>query len=67
MMYKNVHPYRYRDVQNTYGGGAPNANVAVPKFELAPDGTPLFPILSTDPKFGYPAHQCRGDQKWKGK
>ncbi|MBL0050645.1 MAG: SusC/RagA family TonB-linked outer membrane protein [Bacteroidetes bacterium] len=66
MMYKNVHPYRYRDVQNTYGGGTPNANVAVPKFELAPDGTPLFPILSTDPKFGYPGSSVSWGPKMEG-
>ncbi|HRC33512.1 MAG TPA: TonB-dependent receptor plug domain-containing protein, partial [Bacteroidia bacterium] len=66
MMYKNVHPSRYRDVQNTYGGGAPNANVAIPKFELAPDGTPLFPILSTDPKFGYPGSSVSWGPKMEG-
>ena len=54
MTYKVTHPYRYRDVQNEYGGGAPSTPLTAPEFELGPDSIPLFPSLSTDPEFGYP-------------
>ncbi|MEP7129222.1 MAG: SusC/RagA family TonB-linked outer membrane protein, partial [Chitinophagales bacterium] len=52
--YKTTHPYRYRDVQNTYGGGAPSGSYTPPDFNYAPDGTPMLPSLSTDADFGYP-------------
>ncbi|MBP9791492.1 MAG: TonB-dependent receptor plug domain-containing protein, partial [Bacteroidia bacterium] len=52
--YKTTTPYRYRDVQNKYGGGAPSTNFSAPAFELGADNIPLFPSLATDPQFGYP-------------
>lgn len=54
MTYKTTQPYRYRDVQNKYGGGAPSTDFTVPSFQLGADSIPLFPDLSTDPEFGYP-------------
>lgn len=54
MTYKKTHPYRYRDVQNKYGGGAPSTSYTQPDFNYAPDGTPMLPSLSTDAEFGYP-------------
>ncbi|MFM7216556.1 MAG: TonB-dependent receptor plug domain-containing protein, partial [Bacteroidota bacterium] len=54
MTYKITHPYRYRDVQNKYGGGAPSTSLTAPAFPLGPDSVPEFPSLSTDPEFGYP-------------
>ncbi len=54
MNYKITHPYRYRDVQNKYGGGAPSATSTTPDFTYAPDGTPMLPSLNTDAEFGYP-------------
>ena len=52
--YKNTHPYRYRNVQNKYGGGAPSTTFSKPSFELGADSIALFPSLSTDAEFGYP-------------
>lgn len=52
--YKVIHPYRYRDVQNKYGGGAPNADLSTPQFTLGADGIALHPVLGTDAVFGYP-------------
>ncbi|MBK8585924.1 MAG: TonB-dependent receptor plug domain-containing protein [Bacteroidetes bacterium] len=40
--YKTTTPYRYRDVQNKYGGGAPSTNFSAPAFELGADNIPLF-------------------------
>lgn len=54
MSYKITNPYRYRDVQNKYGGGAPNPLLTAPEFIVGPDGIPLHPALGTDAKFGYP-------------
>lgn len=54
MAYKNSHPYRYRDVQNTYGGGAPSTLYTPPDFTYKSDSTPSLPSFSTDPEFGYP-------------
>ncbi|MFN8166523.1 MAG: TonB-dependent receptor [Bacteroidia bacterium] len=54
MTYKFTHPYRYRDVQNKYGGGAPAVDLTQPEFEKGTDGVDLFPSLSTDAQFGYP-------------
>ncbi|MFM2206237.1 MAG: hypothetical protein RL213_212 [Bacteroidota bacterium] len=54
MTYKVTHPYRYREVQNKYGGGAPSLSFTRPEFELGSDSIPLFPSLSTDAEFGYP-------------
>ena len=31
--YKITTPYSYRDVQNTYGGGAPSTSYSTPAFE----------------------------------
>lgn len=66
MTYKTVHPYRYRDVQNTYGGGAPNPNLTAPSFQYGPDSVPSFPNLSTDPKFGYPGSAVSWGPKMEG-
>lgn len=52
--FKTIHPYRYRDVQNKYGGGAPAADLSAPQFTIGADGIALFPGLGTDAKFGYP-------------
>ncbi|MBK8847046.1 MAG: SusC/RagA family TonB-linked outer membrane protein [Bacteroidetes bacterium] len=54
MMYKTMRPFRYREVQNKYGGGAPRADLGSPDFEYGSDSVPMTPSLSTDPKFGYP-------------
>lgn len=54
LSYKITHPYRYRAVQNKYGGGAPSVSLAAPDFTYALDGTPMLPSLATDPEFGYP-------------
>lgn len=54
MSYKTTHPYRYRDVQNTYGGGAPSTSAAIPELIIGSDGIAQFPILGTDAQFGYP-------------
>lgn len=52
--YKITHPYRYRDVQNKYGGGAPSGLYTPPDFNYAADGTAMPPSLATDADFGYP-------------
>lgn len=54
LTWKVTHPYRYREVQNKYGGGAPSTDFSAPAWELGTDGVPLFPSLATDPEFGYP-------------
>lgn len=54
LAYKISNPYRYRDVQNTYGGGAPSTSYTPPDFTYGADGTPMLPSLSTDAEFGYP-------------
>lgn len=54
LSYKISDPYRYRDVQNTYGGGAPSTLYTAPDFTYSSDGTPMLPSLSTDAEFGYP-------------
>ncbi|MFM2135713.1 MAG: hypothetical protein RL021_1113, partial [Bacteroidota bacterium] len=54
LSYKVTHPYRYREVQNKYGGGAPSTSFTKPEFETDTDGIALFPSLSTDAEFGYP-------------
>ncbi len=66
MSYKLTHPYRYRDVQNTYGGGAPSTSFTAPAFEIGTDGVPLFPSLSTDPTFGYPGSSVSWGPKMDG-
>ncbi|MBL0102392.1 MAG: TonB-dependent receptor plug domain-containing protein [Bacteroidetes bacterium] len=66
MTYKMTHPYRYRDVQNTYGGGAPSIDYTQPAFELGSDSIPLFPSLSTDPEFGYPGSSVSWGPKMDG-
>ena len=67
LSYKLITPYRYRDVQNKYGGGAPTA-FTTPKFTLDSNGIAEFPNLqhsdnlvidqqghtsSTSQEFGY--------------
>lgn len=42
LQYKIVQPYRYRDVQNTYGAGGP-VTLLEPSFSIDPDGTPRYP------------------------
>lgn len=66
MTYKIVTPYRYRDVQNTYGGGAPNTNLSAPSFQYGADSVPMFPSLSTDPVFGYPGSAVSWGPKMEG-
>ncbi len=66
MSYKLTTPYRYRDVQNVYGGGAPNPNLTEPVFALGPDSVPLYPILSTDAQFGYPGSSVSWGPKMNG-
>lgn len=66
MSYKITTPYRYRDVQNTYGGGAPSTTFSTPAFELGSDNIPLFPSLSTDPEFGYPGSAVSWGPKMDG-
>lgn len=64
--YKITKAYRYRDVQNTYGGGAPSTNFSTPAFEMGADNIPLFPSLSTDPEFGYPGSAVSWGPKMDG-
>ena len=67
LSYKISNPYRYRDVQNKYGGGAPTS-LTTPKFTLDSNGIAEFPNLqhsdnlvidqaghtsSTSQEFGY--------------
>jgi iron complex outermembrane receptor protein len=66
MQYKITTPYRFRDVQNTYGGGAPSTDYTVPAFEIGTDGYPIFPSLSTDPEFGYPGSAVSWGPKMDG-
>ena len=40
--YKTIQPYRFREVQNKYGGGGPNT-FTEPEFPLDVDGTPMMP------------------------
>lgn len=64
--YKVTTPYRYREVQNKYGGGAPSTSFTIPTFELGPDSIPLHPTLSTDPTFGYPGSSVSWGPKFEG-
>ncbi len=64
--YKITTPYRYRDVQNTYGGGAPSTSYSTPALELGADNIPIFPLLSTDPEFGYPGSSVSWGPKMLG-
>jgi len=66
MTYKITTPYRYRDVQNTYGGGSPSSSALAPAFELGPDSIPIFPSLSADPQFGYPGTAVSWGPKMEG-
>jgi len=66
MAYKVTHPYLYRDVQNTYGGGAPSPLYSPPDFIYASDGTLMLPPLSTDAQFGYPGSAVSWGPKFGG-
>jgi iron complex outermembrane receptor protein len=59
-------PYRYREVQNVYGGGAPNLALTPPSFQLGIDGMPLYPQLSADASFGYPGSSLSWGPKMEG-
>lgn len=66
MSYKISHPYRYREVQNVYGGGAPDANVGTPVFIKDANGVLLFPVLGTDATYGYPGSAVSWGPKMEG-
>lgn len=66
MSYKQTHAYRYRDVQNVYGGGSPNADLSAPAFPIGLDGVPTMPSLSTDATFGYPGSAVSWGPKMEG-
>ncbi|MEO8149465.1 MAG: SusC/RagA family TonB-linked outer membrane protein [Bacteroidia bacterium] len=69
MTYKETHPYRYRDVQNVYGGGAPNVALTPPTFPyevVGTDTTLLMPPLGTDAEFGYPGSSVSWGPKMEG-
>jgi hypothetical protein len=40
--YRSIQPYRFRDVQNTFGAGGP-VSENEPAFDTEPDGTPVYP------------------------
>lgn len=66
---RSIQPYRFRDVQNTFGAGGPISENA-PVFEKDADGTPIYPTdinsvngpggQSTSQSFGY----YGGSQSW---
>jgi iron complex outermembrane receptor protein len=66
MSYKTTHPYRYRDVQNEYGGGAPDTSFSSPAFQIGADGYAEFPALSGDAVFGYPGSSLSWGPKMEG-
>lgn len=67
--HRSIQPFRYRDVQNTFGAGGPVSENA-PSFALDTDGTPLYPQdiysdngpggANTTQSFGY----YGGSQSW---
>jgi iron complex outermembrane receptor protein len=66
MSYKVTHPYRYRDVQNVYGGGAPSLATTVPQLAFDTSGLAILPTLVTDPEFGYPGSSVSWGPKLEG-
>lgn len=59
--YKIINPYRYRSVQNVYGGGGP-LTLSEPQFQQDSTGTFLYPTATqiNDGPFGKPTSELFG-------
>lgn len=59
--YKVVNPYRYRDVQNTYGAGGP-VSLSEPRFQQDSAGTWIYPasVHNDNGPFGKPTSELFG-------
>ncbi len=59
--HKIIHPYRYRDVQNTFGAGGP-ISLSEPTFEQDADGTLLYPTRTATDEgpYGRPTAELFG-------